>query len=219
MNNKAYVWSLPTRVFHSCLVVFIVITFLSGDDDYLKIHAVFGYGIGVLILYRLLWGKIGPKYSNFKDFNFSLKKAISFSKDILLRKDKTIYAGHNPAASFVLYFLLITIGFVVLSGLLALGEEPNKGYFKFLNTSIFEDIHELIANFMLLVIAIHISGVLMDRFLHKEHGTLKSIVFGYKNVDKESVILSLKQKIISFLFLALMLFIMYLTATDFYHLF
>lgn len=216
---KTYIWSLPTRVFHSCLVLFIVITFLSGDDDYLKLHAVFGYGIGILILYRLLWGKIGPQYSNFKDFNFSLKKAISFSRDILLRKDKTIYAGHNPAASFVLYFLLITIGFVVLSGLLALGEEANRGYFKFLKTSIFEDVHELIANFMLVIIAIHISGVLIDRFLHKEHGTLKSIVFGYKNIEAQIVELSLKQKIVSFLFLALMLFIMYLTATDFDHLF
>lgn len=219
MKNKTYIWSLPTRVFHSCLVVFILITYLSGDDDYLKLHAVFGYGIGVLILFRLLWGKIGPQYSNFKDFNFSLKKAMSFSKDVLLRKDKTIYAGHNPAASFVLYFLLITIGFVVLSGLLALGEEANRGYFKFLKTSIFEDIHEYIANFMLIIIAIHISGVLIDRFLHKEHGTLKSIVFGYKNIDKDDVILSFKQKIISFLFLALMLFIMYLTSTDFDHLF
>ena len=216
---KTYIWSLPTRIFHSCLVLFIVITYISGDDDYLKIHSVFGYGIGVLILFRLLWGKMGPKYSNFKDFNFSFKKALTYSRDIFLKKDTKIYAGHNPAASFVLYFLLITIGFVVLSGLLALGEEPNRGYFKFLNTSIFEDIHELIANFMLFVIAIHITGVLLDRFLHKEHGTLKSIVFGYKNIGKESVVLSLKQKIVSFLFLCLMLFIMYLTSTDFDHLF
>ena len=216
---KTYIWSLPTRVFHSCLVLFIIITYISGDDDYLKIHSVFGYAIGVLILFRLLWGKIGPKYSNFKDFNFSFKKALSYSIDILLQKDNKIYPGHNPAASFVLYFLLITIGFVVLTGLLALGEGPNKGYFKFLNTSIFEDIHEIIAGFMLFVIAIHISGVLLDRFLHKEHGTLKSIVYGYKNIGEESVILSFKQKIISFLFLCLMLFIMYLAATDFDHLF
>ncbi|PHR73484.1 MAG: cytochrome B [Arcobacter sp.] len=216
---KTYIWSLPTRIFHCCLVLFIVITYISGDDDYLKIHSVFGYGIGVLILFRLLWGKMGPKYSNFKDFNFSFKKAFSYSLDIFLKKDNKIYAGHNPAASFVLYFLLITIGFVVLSGLLALGEEPNKGYFKFLNTSIFEDIHEIIANFMLIIIAVHISGVLLDRYLHKEHGTLKSILFGYKNVEEENVVLTLKQKIVSFLFLCLMLFIMYLTATDFDHLF
>ncbi|NQY24296.1 MAG: cytochrome b/b6 domain-containing protein [Campylobacteraceae bacterium] len=216
---KTYIWSLPTRVFHSCLVLFIVITYISGDDDYLKIHSVFGYGIGVLILFRLLWGKIGPKYSNFKDFNLSFKEALNYSKDILLKKDTKIYAGHNPAASFVLYFLLITIGIVVLTGLLALGEEPNKGYFKFLNTSIFEDIHEIIANLMLILIAVHISGVLLDRFLHKEHGTLQSIVFGYKNISGESVVLSFKQKIVSFLFFCLMLFIMYLTATDFDHLF
>lgn len=216
---KTYIWTLPTRVFHSCLVIFTLIAFISADDDYLKIHSVFGYAIGVLILFRLLWGKIGPKYSNFKDFNFSFKKVIIFFKDFLFRKEHTSYAGHNPAASFVLYILLISLGFAVLSGLLALGEVADKGYFKFLKTSFFEDIHEFLSYLTLVFIFMHISGVVIDNFLDKKTGTLKSIVYGYKNIDAKDVKLSLKQKIIASLFLMLMLFIMYLTATDFDHLF
>lgn len=215
---KTYIWTLPTRVFHSCLVIFTIITFLSADDDFLKLHSIFGYGIGILILFRLTWGKMGPKYSNFKDFNFSIRKVLTFSKDLLLNKNHKTYAGHNPAASFILFCLIISLGFAVLSGLLALGE-ADKGYFKFLETSFFEDIHEFLSYLTLVFIFIHISGVIIDNFLHKKVGTLKSIINGYKNVDVQNIKLNFKQKIVSLLFFFLMLFIMYLTATDFDHLF
>ena len=48
---KAYIWSVPTRIFHMMFAAFIVTAFLLGDEDkLLNIHVSFGYAVGVLIL-------------------------------------------------------------------------------------------------------------------------------------------------------------------------
>lgn len=216
---KAYIWTLPTRIFHTSLVILTLIAFLSADDDFLKLHSIVGYGIGVLIIFRIFWGLTGPKYSNFKDFNFSIKKAFEFIKNQLLFKKDKIYAGHNPAASLVLFIIIILMGLVVFSGMLNLGEEANKGYFKFLNTSIFEDIHEFLANFILFFIFLHISGVLIHHLLHKKDNTLKSILYGYKNLEAQNVNLTIKQKLLSFFFFLLFFEIIYLAYSGLDHLY
>lgn len=48
---RTYIWSLPTRIFHWSLVVFMIIVWLSADDDFLQIHSAFGYTITVLIIF------------------------------------------------------------------------------------------------------------------------------------------------------------------------
>ena len=67
--QKSYIWSLPTRVFHALFVIFILLVFLSAQEDqWLNIHAVIGYAVLILVLFRICWGFFGPKYSLFKDF-------------------------------------------------------------------------------------------------------------------------------------------------------
>ena len=66
--EKSYIWSLPTRVFHSLFAVFILLVFLTDDDKLLNYHAVIGYAILILLIFRVCWGFFGPKYSRFKDF-------------------------------------------------------------------------------------------------------------------------------------------------------
>jgi len=215
---STYTWGFPTRIFHLFLVLFIIIAWISADDDYLQIHSAFGYAIGVLILFRLTWGVIGPKYSHFKDFNFSIKKAFDFSKNVFNNHEK--HLGHNPAASLVLFTLLIVILFIVITGVLALGAQDAKGVFASLNLTsfkeleLFEELHEISANVMLVLIGAHLSGLLLDWFFHKEEGTLLSIVKGSKNIKGEDAKINFFQAIIAFLFFVLMLMSLYFTFTN-----
>lgn len=215
---KTYVWGLPTRIFHFCLVLFIIISWMSADDDYLQIHSAFGYAIGVLIIYRFVWGIIGPKYSHFRDFNFSIKKAIDFSNNILFNEKK--YLGHNPAASIVLFYMLVIILITVLSGVLTLGEQEEKGVFSSLHSTFFKDfelleaLHELFANFMLAFIFIHLMGILIDRLLHKEDETVKSILTGYKKIAGQNAKINLYQYFISIAFFILSILVIYFTFSN-----
>jgi len=204
---KRYVWSLPTRLFHWLLVLFIVGAYLASEEEnLLRIHTAFGYGVGVLVIFRIIWGFIGPKYSRFSDFPLSIKEAIEYIKNIFHPKKK--YIGHNPAASFVMLGIIITLFFVVVSGVLTYGIQEGRGVLAFLNNSlfremeVFEELHEVFVSILLFLIALHLAGVATDYILHKEDGTIASIFTGYKNIEGESVKLNSIQKIVATLFLA-----------------
>lgn len=206
MKKRAYIWTLPTRLFHWLLVLYILIMFISSDEEsLLNIHAAFGYGVGILIFFRIVWGFIGPNYSRFSNWPLNIKEAIEFTKNILHPK---LYIGHNPAASFVMLGIILVVFLTALSGVLTYGIQEGRGILAFLNSSyfkemeLFEEIHEFFSNLLLLLIAAHLGGVAVDRVLHKENGTLQSIFSGYKNVEAKDEQLNLFQKIVASLFLA-----------------
>jgi len=201
--NKSYIWSLPTRAFHWSFALLIVICFLTEDDSLITIHAITGYLLLIPLLFRLGWGLFGPKHSLFKDFPLSIKKVKEFVIDIFSSEQK--YIGHNPIASFVMIAILIVVPFIILTGAMTLGAEESKGIFSNLGKNgIFEDLHELFANLMYLLIFAHLAGIATDRLLHKNHGTLESIFKGYKNTkDNVSIKINFFQKIFSIIFLIL----------------
>ena len=217
---RTYIWSLPTRIFHWSLVVFMIITWLSADDDFLQIHSAFGYAIAVLIIFRLLWGVFGPKFSRFSDFNFKLDKVLEFIRDLLSFKRKKKYLGHNPISSIIMFLMIISTFIITITGILALGIQEAKGYFAFLNQTflkeleLFEELHEFSANILLLFIFIHLSGVLTDRLIHKEDETLKSIITGYKNLEGHNIKLTIFQILIAFAFFILTILVIYFTLTN-----
>ena len=77
--QKSYIWSLPTRVFHALFVLFILLAFLSADEDrWLNYHAIIGYGVLILLAFRIFWGIFGPKYTLFKDFPIGKQNVKDF---------------------------------------------------------------------------------------------------------------------------------------------
>ena len=199
--KKSYIWSLPTRVFHWLFVLFILLAFLTSDEDrLLNYHAVFGYAILILLIFRAFWGVFGPKHSLFKDFSNTIPNVKEFLKKIFEENQK--YIGHNPLASYVLITMLIVAFLTVITGVLAFGVQEGKGILAFLNTpyfkemKLFKEIHEFFSNLFIALIIAHVLGVIVDRLLHKKDETLNSIITGYKvTKEDESIKLNIYQKI------------------------
>lgn len=198
--KRVYVWTLPTRLFHWLFVVLIIAGWISSEEDrWLNIHASIGSAVGVLVVFRIVWGIIGPKYSRFGDFNFRFDALKEYL--LTLMNPTRHYVGHNPAASMVIIAMLVTVVLAVLSGMLAYGIGENRGILAFLHHGYFHDmewfeaIHEFFVNLLWVLIAAHVTGVLVDRFLHPKDQTLTSIIDGHKNRDGESAVLSWYQKI------------------------
>ena len=203
--NKSYIWSIPTRVFHWLFVLFILLAFISADEErWLNYHAVIGYAVLILLIFRAGWGLFGPKYSLFKDFPIGKQKAKEFLENIF--DDKQKYIGHNPMASYVIIAMLLVAFLTVVTGILAFGIQEGKGILSSLNSSffkemkLFKEIHEILSTLFIALIAAHIGGVLVDRLLHKKHETLNSIFTGYKvTQENESIKLKIYQKVFAFL--------------------
>ena len=200
---RAYIWSLPTRVFHMMFAAFILTAYFSGDEDKLStLHVSFGYAIGILVIYRIIWGFVGPSYSRFSDFSLHVKELKESVLNIFNHKK---YAGHNPAASFVMITMFAVVLLTVITGILTYGIQEGRGILSFLNTpyfkemKLFKEIHEFFSTFLMVLVALHVSGVIFERVMDKETDTLGSIVNGHKNIDAPSVTLNLFQKIFSLL--------------------
>jgi len=119
MSPKKYiqVWDLLVRIFHWSLVVFVLVAFLSGDEKS-SIHLYAGYTVLGLIIVRVLWGFFGSKYARFNDFIYPPARAIQYLKELIKGSPK-YYIGHNPAAGWMVLFLLALLFVVCGTGHMA----------------------------------------------------------------------------------------------------
>lgn len=202
--KRVYVWTLPTRLFHWLFVAFIIAAWISADEDrWLSIHVALGSALAGLLIFRFVWGIVGPKYSRFSDFNFKISALKEYLGGIL--NPSRQYIGHNPAASYVMIAMFIAVGLAIVSGFLAYGIQENHGILAFLHSEafremdLFKEIHEFFVNVLWILIAAHVGGVLVDRLLHAEDRTLSSIFDGHKNMQGDKATLSLLQKIVAFI--------------------
>ena len=196
---KTYIWSLPTRIFHWLLVIGMVAAYILSDDEaLLNFHSSVGYMVGILIIFRIIWGFIGPKYSRFSDFPIGIKSLKTFVTD--MKSSKSHSPGHNPGAAVVMLAIIFFTLLIVVSGILLLASE-GQGLFSFLQTGISEDTleetHEIAVNIVIGLVIVHLIGNAVDYIFNKKAGTLKSMFTGYKNIEGESIKLNSFQKIIA----------------------
>ena len=88
----------------------------------------------------------------------------------LLARNPRHYVGHNPAGSWAIY-AIVTLGIVT----------TGTGYARYnhLVGKWIDDVHQVAGNVFLSVVIVHIAGVLVSSFLHREN-LAKAMVTGYK---------------------------------------
>ena len=64
------VWDLPVRLFHWILVLLLVFQYASGKigGGLMAWHVYSGYGVLVLVVFRILWGFAGSTHARFASF-------------------------------------------------------------------------------------------------------------------------------------------------------
>lgn len=181
-SSMIKVWDPLVRVFHWTLVMAFLIAYIS-EEDFLSIHSFAGYSVFGLLVFRILWGLIGTRHARFSDFIYSPATIKQFIKDTLSFKARR-YLGHNPAGGAMIILMIISLLITSISGIAVYGAEeqlgPMAGWFShsFWGEA-FEELHEFFANFTLLLVLIHVSGVVIESLIHKEN-LVKSMVNGMK---------------------------------------
>jgi cytochrome b len=173
MGKSILVWDVPTRVFHWTTVLSFAVAYLTAESERTRdIHVVFGFIFLGMLVFRLVWGFAGTHYARFANFLYGPREIARYIAS-LFKRMPIHYVGHNPAGSVAIW-LLLSLGLVLsVSGVIVYEE---------LGDDIFEEVHEIVTDAMLVVVAIHVIGVIVSGIMHREN-LVKSMIIGYKNGD------------------------------------
>lgn len=170
---KILVWDIPTRLFHWLFAGAFAVAWLTSDSDsWLNVHVFAGYLMLGLLGFRLIWGFIGGRYARFASFHFSLKESVAYLVQVLAGTARR-HIGHNPAGSWAVY-LLLALGLLAgLSGMITLGGQEGQGplaqWVPYWAGEAFKEVHEALASAMLGVVVLHLAGVALESWRHREN--------------------------------------------------
>jgi len=180
------VWDLPLRIFHWLLVAGFFVAYLT-EDELLTVHVWAGYLVFGLLLFRLVWGFIGNDYARFSHFLCSPVKSFNYVKEVIALKAKR-YLGHNPAGAAMIFLLLVSLLMTCITGFAVYGADQNAGPLAGIIGSsyeeLWEEVHEFFANLTLLLVFVHIVGVIVESFIHREN-LAKAMWNGYKKPEEK----------------------------------
>lgn len=185
------IWDVPTRLFHWTLALSFAGAWLtSGEDQWLSVHVFLGYLMLGLVVFRVIWGLVGSHYARFSSFGFGPQAALTYVRQLIAHRAAR-HIGHNPAGSWAIYLLLVLTGVVGLTGLFTLGGDEQQGlvagWISFAQAQTVKQIHELAAIAMLMVVAGHIAGVLVESLMHREN-LVMSMLTGTKLAEANTPI-------------------------------
>lgn len=164
------VWDPFVRVFHWSLVTLFVVAYATGDEVE-RVHIAAGYAIAILLMLRVVWGVIGPRHARFHNFVRPPGEVLSYLRNAV-RLAAPRHLGHNPAGAAMIVALL-----AVLAGTCATGVMMTTD--GFWGARWVEGLHEALANLAIGLVALHVLGVLVSSFAHREN-LVKAMVTGRK---------------------------------------
>jgi len=194
VNRKeglVFVWPISTRIIHWIIAIsFTASLITSFYENYLHYHVAFGWIFGVMLIYRIIWGFVGPRYATFNTFKLKPKDLVWYFQEKIIDRWRKIPPGHNPASSWYTILVVSVGSVIVISGLLLYGIQEAKGIFSFLNTDyymymdIVDAVHKYASWFLASWACIHILGVMVEQFYHKT-SMVFAMITGYKKSEGE----------------------------------
>lgn len=155
LKNPVKVWDPFIRFFHWSLVSCVLLNqFVLEAGE--TAHQWAGYLACALVLARLVWGFVGSRHARFADF-FPTPARLSAHLKALRQGQHPQYLGHNPVAALMMLGLMLAILSLGVTGWL-------QGTDAFFGEEWLMELHEVLANGMLLAAGLHAAAaILMGR--------------------------------------------------------
>ena len=169
-QTKILVWDAPVRVFHWLMVLSFAGAYLTAESEHWRlIHVTLGYTLGGLVAFRVVWGLMGTRYARFSSFVRGPAAVLRYVRS-LLGPQPEHHTGHNPAGAVAIVLLLLSSMAIVATGWAIYNDVGGEWL---------AELHEGAANFMLIVVGVHVAGVVVASRLHHEN-LVRSMVTGQK---------------------------------------
>lgn len=186
-DNKKLIWDIPTRIFHWAIAITLFYSWYSiTQEGNLDRHFISGFVALGLILFRVIWGFVGPRYARFASCIYKPSELVAYVKTLFNREGGK-YAGHNPLGALSVFALLLVILFQAVSGLFA---DDEFYYFGPLNDYIssgmagkITQLHYANVNIIIGLAALHIVAILFYQ-LYKKENLIIAMITGKKRDDQ-----------------------------------
>lgn len=183
--HKIRVWDLPTRLFHWALAAAVIGLAITGTvgGNAMVWHFRFGYSVLTLLLFRIVWGLVGGRWSRFWAFIYSPASVINYLKG----KGKPEHGvGHSPIGAgsvfAMLGFLLAQVGTGLLSDDEIAFAGPLTRFVSNATVGLATNYHTNIGKWIVLaLVVLHVVAIVV--YLRRKHNLVGAMLHG----DKELV--------------------------------
>ncbi|MBC7601128.1 MAG: cytochrome b/b6 domain-containing protein [Ramlibacter sp.] len=187
MSIAVRVWDLPTRLFHWALVACIACSIVSGyiGGNAMVWHARFGYAILTLLMFRIIWGFIGGRWSRFASFLYSPKSVIAYLRG---KAHPDHLVGHNPLGAGSVFAILAVLLVQVATGLVGDDEIAFTGPLnKFVESSqglAATSYHKRIGQWLIVALAVLHIGAVLYYLWKKRDNLIRPMLVGDKTMGR-----------------------------------
>lgn len=124
MPHRVRIWDLPTRLFHWLLALGMLGLIVSAKLGLMDWHFRLGYAMLTLLLFRLLWGLLGGRWSRFASFVYAPGSLWRYLRG---QGDPAHAIGHSPTGALSVFALLVLLLAQVATGLVSDDEIASAG--------------------------------------------------------------------------------------------
>jgi cytochrome b len=131
------IWDLPTRIFHWLLALLVVASIVTAHvgGSAMAWHLCSGYAVFALLVFRVVWGFAGGRWSRFAAFLHAPSTTWRYVRGASLPHEHH-GVGHNPLGGWSVVLLLVVLAAQVATGLVADDEIATNGpLFRFVSSA------------------------------------------------------------------------------------
>lgn len=179
--REVLVWDPFVRIAHWTLAAIILIDWITDEPRWM--HVWLGYAALLLIALRVMWGFVGGEHVRFVNFVTGPKMVFDYLAG-LIRFSSARYIGHSPAGGAMIIALLLMIIVTGVTGMVNLAQDEGAGPLASVIIKVerpprvpgqrrpqlvSKQVHETVANITLVLVVLHIAGVILASFAHREN--------------------------------------------------
>ncbi|MBT0779974.1 MULTISPECIES: cytochrome b/b6 domain-containing protein [Paracoccus] len=188
--REVRLWDPLLRAFHWLLAFFVIAAWGLGQfgPARMTLHFWCGYVVAGLLVFRLVWGFVGPAPARFSHFVRGPGAVAGYMRGLMLR-EPSYWPGHNPMGALSVIAMLAVLAAQVSSGLISDPDDyinvgPLASYVSGATRSKAVGWHNLGANLILVLVLLHVAVILFYRYWKRED-LVRPMITGRKQVRED----------------------------------
>lgn len=175
-SPRRLVTDAPTRMFHWLFALSFVGAYLTADSEHWRLlHVTLGYNLAGLLLFRLLYGLVGPRQVKLNLLWRKLSAAPAWFRNLRASPSVTALTG-RPAQNLGMAVAIVLMLALVIPLTLS-GYASYNDWGDVLGGEAFEELHEFFGNTFLLVVLAHVGLIALLSVLRR-HNVARPMLTG-----------------------------------------